>query len=95
MKWRIDDMPLPRRGFVRIIDDYGIVCHIPKKGRAKYYAIKQLDEKTQTDINLIDAAPELLEACEHVCQNLKQESEEVWAHEISHLSFAINKAKQD
>jgi hypothetical protein len=42
---------------------------------------------------LIAAAPEMLEALEHVMNNLMQESAEVWEHEISHLKYAIDKAK--
>ena len=45
------------------------------------------------DLNLIASAPELLEACQHVADNLRQESPEVWEHEIAHLEEAINKAR--
>jgi hypothetical protein len=54
--WRYDDMPLPSRGFVRIGSD---ICHIPKKGKGKYYGIKQLDEETQANIHLIASAPDM------------------------------------
>ena len=35
----------------------------------------------------------LLGACKHVRDNLKQESKEVWEHEIAHLEYAIEKAE--
>lgn len=46
------------------------------------------------DANLIAAAPDLLEACKHVLENLSEESEEVWEHEIAHLQYAIEKAEE-
>ena len=42
---------------------------------------------------LLSGRQALLEACEHVRDNLKQESEEVWEHEIAHLEYAIKKAE--
>lgn len=51
-KWRVDDEPLPSRGFVRVLrgDD---TIRIYKKGRAKYYCVDQLDKETQDKINHI------------------------------------------
>ena len=42
---------------------------------------------------LCTAAPDLLDACRHVRDNLAQESEEVWEIEIACLDYAIAKAK--
>ena len=42
---------------------------------------------------LIAAAPDLLAACEHVRDNLMQESPEVWEIEIACLDYAITKAE--
>ncbi len=44
---------------------------------------------------LIAAAPEMLAACKHVINNLKEMSEENFEHEIAHLEYAINKATGD
>jgi hypothetical protein len=50
-------------------------------------------ELEEANANLIAAAPEMLEALEHVMQKLLQERQEVWEHEIAHLAHAIYKAK--
>lgn len=50
------------------------------------------EEEAEANAKLIAAAPDLLEACMHVLENLGQESEDVWEVEITHLQQAINKA---
>ena len=50
--------------------------------------------EVEANAHLIAAAPELLEACYHVIENLQQESPEVWEHEIAALQYAINKAEE-
>jgi len=49
-------------------------------------------ETIEANAKLISAAPELLEACQHVLDNLTEESPKVWEHEIAHLQYAIDKA---
>ena len=62
-EWRIQDMPLPSSGFVRIEANCVEVARIYKpEKRAKYYGIKQLPEETQANARLIAAAPDLYEA---------------------------------
>ena len=48
---------------------------------------------TLANAKLMAAAPDLLDACQHVLDNLIEESVEVWAHEILRLQWAINKAQ--
>jgi len=50
-------------------------------------------EDAEAKAQLISAAPNLLEACKHVRDNLSQESKEVWEIEIAHLETAIAKAE--
>lgn len=38
--------------------------------------------------------PVLLMACKHVRDNLREESPEVWEHEIAHLDTAIKRAEE-
>jgi hypothetical protein len=51
------------------------------------------DKETMANARLIATAPELLEACKHVMNNLKEMSEENFEHEIAHLEYVINKAE--
>ncbi|MCD6436371.1 MAG: hypothetical protein J7L15_08325 [Clostridiales bacterium] len=43
------------------------------------------------DAEKLAVFPEMLKACEHVRDNLVEESEQLWEHEITHLNFVINK----
>ena len=70
-EWRIQDMPLPARGFVRIEGNGVEVARIHKlEGQAKYYGIKQLPEETQANAHLIAAAPDMYEALKEAIKEL-------------------------
>lgn len=61
--WRINDMPLPSRKVIEIKKNGEIIANIPYHSKGKCYAMKQINDETRANVNLIAAAPELLAAC--------------------------------
>lgn len=68
--WHLNTEPLPSRKYVTIRDlERGVDIHVlANQRRAKYYAVKQLNQETQEVIKLVHAAPDLLEACKELIQ---------------------------
>lgn len=62
-EWKINDMPLPSSGYIRIEANYTEIAQIHKpKGKAKYYGLKMLPDEISANCNLISSAPDMYEA---------------------------------
>jgi len=95
--WWLNDMSLPARKVIEISGNSDESTHekdlrlmIKDLRKGKHYV---MSDTMKYNAKLIIAAPILLEACQHVFDNLVEESIEVWAHEIAHLKYAIDKAR--